>query len=35
LEKYRDALENADADALAECLKEGRLIRENIKRGKN
>ncbi len=35
LEKYRIALENSDADALAECLKEGRLIRENIKRGKN
>ena len=35
LERYRAALENADADELAECLKEGRLIRENIKRGKN
>ena len=35
LEKYRVALENKDADALAEALKEGRLIRENIKRGKN
>ena len=35
LEKYRVALENADAEGLAECLKEGRLIREKIKRGKN
>lgn len=30
---YLKAIENEDADALSEALKEGRLIRETIKRG--
>lgn len=30
---YRDALERDDAETLSETLKEGRLIRETIKRG--
>lgn len=34
LEKYRDALEKGDEQALSDCLKEGRLIREKVKRGK-
>ncbi len=33
LSVYRDCLENEDADGLSETLKEGRLIRETIKRG--
>ena len=33
LSVYRDALKNNDAEALSEALKEGRLIRETIKRG--
>ena len=32
LSVYKDALKNGDAEALSEALKEGRLIRENIKR---
>ena len=31
---YRDALEEKDEDKLSEALKEGRLIRENIKYGR-
>lgn len=34
LEKYRDALERGDEQALSDCLKEGRLMREKVKRGK-
>lgn len=30
---YRDALKDGDAEGLSEALKEGRLIRETIKRG--
>lgn len=33
LSVYRDALETGNAEALSEALKEGRLIRETIKRG--
>ena len=33
LSVYRDALKNDDENALSEALKEGRLIRETIKRG--
>ena len=33
LSVYRDALKNNDAEGLSEALKEGRLIRETIKRG--
>ena len=33
LSVYRNALANADEQALSKALKEGRLIRENIKRG--
>lgn len=35
LSTYRDALQNADDVALSTALKEGRLIRENIKYKKN
>ncbi len=31
LQEYKAAIENADAKALSEALKEGRLLRENIK----
>ncbi len=33
LSVYRDCLKNGDAEGLSEALKEGRLIRETIKRG--
>ena len=33
LNVYRDALQNNDENALSDALKEGRLIRETIKRG--
>ena len=33
LSVYRDALQTKDSEALSEALKEGRLIRETIKRG--
>ena len=33
LEVYREALKNGDENALSNALKEGRLIRETIKRG--
>ena len=33
LKVYRNALEDGNADALSVVLKEGRLIRQNIKRG--
>lgn len=32
LQEYRDALQTCDDVRLSQCLKEGRLIRENIKR---
>lgn len=35
LKVYRDALENSDEKLLSETLKEGRIIRENIKNVKN
>lgn len=35
LKVYRDALENSDEKALSEALKEGRIIREDIKNVKN
>ena len=31
LTEYRKAIDDNDSDALSEALKEGRLIRENIK----
>ncbi len=33
LSEYRDCLKNGNADGLSEALKEGRLIRERIKKG--
>ncbi len=33
LSVYREAIKNGDAESLSEALKEGRLIRETIKRG--
>ena len=33
LNEYKEALQNKDAEALSNALKEGRLIRETIKRG--
>ena len=32
LQEYREALQNGDDERLSQCLKEGRLIRETIKR---
>jgi prephenate dehydrogenase len=34
LSVYRDAIEKGDTQALSQALKEGRLIRERIKRKK-